>query len=234
MNLPPPSVAPSTSPSARQWSPPSATPPTAPAPPPAPATVRALLFDTAEPSLDIATKGPEGEALDRLPPPLRTAARKEAKRAVLGALDIALPDLVIRGWLRHKALKAAAERTRAGGRELVALADHTIASVHRPRITVTLDGTPLTVLAVTVELKLRVIGLTAVVEKAALVGLESGALEATATLKVGADVVATRAQRLDAHHAIPIDRPRPLLGDAAGPDQPGAGSMPPRPPSGSA
>lgn len=194
--------------------------------------MRALLFDTADPPLEIATSGAGAEAFDRLPPPLRTAARKEAKRAVLGALDIALPDLVIRGWLRHKALKAAAERTRNAGRELVALADHTIASVHRPRITLTLDGAPLTVLAVTIELKLRVIGLTAVVEKAALVGLESGALEATATLKLGPDVVATRSQRLDAHHAIPIDRPRPLLGDGAGPDQPGAGSMPPRPPSG--
>jgi hypothetical protein len=189
------------------------------------------LFDGEDPPLAVATGGTAGEALDRLPPPLRAAARKEAKRAVLGALDIALPDIVLRGWLRHRALTAAAERTREGGRELVELADHTIASVHRPQITLTLDGAPLTVLAVTIEISLKLIGLTAVVEKTALVGLESGAVVATATLKLGADVVATRSQRLDAHQAIPLDRPRPLLAEQPA-EHPGAGPTPPRPASG--
>lgn len=205
MNLPPPTPPGPSAPAQREWAP--------PATPTAPLTARSLLFDSADPQLTIATGGPEGEALDRLPPALRTAARKEAKRAVLASLDIALPDIIIRGWLRHRALKAAAERTKESGRELVELADHTIKSVHRPRITLTIDGMPLTVLSLTIDISLKLIGLTAVVEKAALVGLESGAVVATASLKVGPDVVATRSQRLDAQHAIPIDHPRPLLPD---------------------
>ncbi len=210
MNLPPPTPQGPPAPAQREWAP--------PATPTAPLTARSLLFDTADPQLAVAG-GPEGEALDRLPPALRTAAHKEAKRAVLASLDIALPDIIIRGWLRHRALKAAAERTKESGRELVALADHTIKSVHRPRITLTIDGMPLTVLSLTIDISLKLIGLTAVVEKAALVGLESGAVVATASLKVGTDVVATRSQRLDAHHAIPIDHPRPLLTEKASDQQ---------------
>jgi hypothetical protein len=242
MNLPPPTPQGTPAPAQREWAP--------PATPNAPLTARSLLFETADPQLTIAAGGPEREALDRLPPALRTAAldagraymsleqrradrfppfgggrglrtaaRKEAMRAVLASLDIALPDIILRGWLRHRALKAAAERTKEGGRELVELADHTIKSVHRPRITLTVDGVPLTVLSLTVDISLKLIGLTAVVEKAALVGLESGAVVATASLKVGTDVVATRSQRLDAQHAIPIDRPRPLLPDTTGDQQ---------------
>lgn len=211
----PSSPAPSVNPAAPRWSPPATLPPP---------TVRAVLFESDDPPLAVATGDSAGDALDRLPPPLRAAARKEAKRAVLGALDIALPDIVLRGWLRHSALKAAAERTRDGGRELVELADHTVASVHRPRITLTLDGAPLTVLAITIEISLKIIGLTAVVEQAALVGLESGAVVATATLKLGAEVAATRTQRLDAHQVILLDRPRPLLAAQPTPPRPPAGS----------
>ena len=206
---------------ARSWSPPGAASPGAAAPQATaaaaaapPATVRSVLFATPDPQVPLLASGSDGDPLERLPPPLRSAARKEANRAVLSALDIAVPDIIIRGWLRHRALKAAAERTKDGGRELVDLADHTIASVHRPKITITIDGAPITVVALTVEVSLKLVGITAVVEQASLVGLEAGAVAATVKLKVGTDVVASRSQRLEAHHAITVDRPRPLLAPA--------------------
>ena len=194
MSLPPPSTP-------QNWAPP-------PTPGAATSNVRQLLFGDQPPRLP---SSDEPAAISSLPAPLRTAVRKQIVHSIGDAVDMELADVVVRGWVRHKALRAAAERTRERGRELVDLADHTMVSTHRPTIDLSVDGAPLVTLHLMLQLSIRVVGVIAVVERASLVGLQSGALEVTASLKLGNDQLVARTQRLDAVHAVALTRPRPLL-----------------------
>lgn len=198
MNLPPPQPS-----SAPPWAPPASTVPEAP-------LTAAALFDDGA-ALDSAITAATEQSLTALTPTLRKAARREARMALADSLGFPLADVVARAWLHHKPLLAAAERTRSGSREVVALADHTITSAHRPQIDLTLDGAPLVNLAIGIELSVRMVGVAGVVENATLVALESGATSVTATLTIAGQQVAGRSHQFDARRLVTVDRPVVLL-----------------------
>ena len=170
------------------------------APPPLPCRSARELFD------DVPVEVPGSVSA-----PLQAAARKQVQRSIAEALDIELAEVLVRGWLGHRALRAAAERTRGGGRELVELAEHTIVSAHRPTIDLTLNGAPLATLHLTLQMSMKVIGAIAAVERSSLTGVQSGAIEVTAALMIENDQVASRTRRIDAAHTVQLTQPRPLL-----------------------
>ena len=173
-------------------------------PPPLPCHSAKELFD------DVPVQVPGA-----LSAPLRAAAQKQVQRSIADALDVELADLIVRGWLGHKALRTAAERTRAGGREVVELAEHTIVSAHHPTIDLTINGAALTTLHLTLQMSFRVIGVIALVEQASLIGVQSGVIDVTASVKIENDQVASRTRRIDATRSIALAQPRPLLPPAS-------------------
>jgi len=211
MNLPPPQPAgqPAPQPAPQlAWAPPRHSHPQ-------PAITAASLFDD-DAALGTAITTATEQPLAQLTPALRKAALREVRSSLGESLGFPLADVVAQAWTRHKTLLAAAERTREKGREVVALADHTITSVHRPRIDLAVDGLPLASITVTLDLSVRVVGVAGVVEKAALVGLESGATTVTATLKIDGQQVAKRQHQFDARRLVTLDRPCELLPRPAG------------------
>ncbi|MDO8389995.1 MAG: hypothetical protein Q7V57_05870 [Actinomycetota bacterium] len=204
MNLPPPAPVQQAS----SWAPPAAQ-----SAPSAPLTVRAFLADQPSTATGAAAALSMRSALEPMPPAVRRVADKEVHRACGEALEISFADVVGRAWKHHHALTAAAQRTKQTGREVVTLADHTIASVHQPQITVAIDGADVATIHLTVELSVRMVGVAAVVEQAKLIALESGAAIVTATLKVNDQPVANKAHQFDVQHVVPLDRPVALLPD---------------------
>ena len=196
MNLPPPSAG---------WAPPSA----AVATPTAPATAKSVLFDTPEQAAAALAAGPD-EMLASSPPVVRKVAQKEMQRAILELLDIGLSGVVQRGWQSHSGLRSAGQRTVAGGREVVQMADHVINSSHAPKIAVTVDGVELGSVPVTINMSLKLMGITAVVERGHLLGVETGSVAASANFAVAGKPITSRTKTVDAAHAIQLPKPVPL------------------------
>lgn len=196
MSLPPPSTG---------WAPPSA----AVAAPSAPATARSVLFDTPEQAAVALGAGPE-DMLANTSPVVRKAAQKEIQRAILELLDIGVTGVVQRGWQSHTGLRAAGSRTVGGGRELVQMADHVINSSHAPKIAVTVDGVELGSVPITINMSLKLMGVTAVVERGHLLGVETGSVAASANLAVAGKPVTSRTKTVDAAQAIQLPKPVPL------------------------
>ena len=179
-------------------------------------TARSLLFDTPE-QADAALQadGKAGgakmdEALGKLSQVTRKVAQREIRRAILDVLDIGLAGVVQRGWKKHDALLAAGRRTSEGGREVVVLADHTTTSTHSPHITITVDGVDLGTITVAVVMTLRLIGITAVVERGQLVAVETGSIAATAKLSVEDVPITNRSQTIDAVACMRLAKPLSL------------------------
>ena len=72
----------------------------------------------------------------------RHAVAAELASAVAGVLDFDLFGVIVSGWKKYDALVEAGRRTAAdpSTEEVVELATHRIASVHRPTIDLLLDG----------------------------------------------------------------------------------------------
>lgn len=180
-------------------------------------TARSLLFDTAEQAEatlerggNTATDGKAGDALSKVSKVSQKIARREIKRAILDLLDIGLAGVVQRGWQRHDALVAAGRRTAQGGREVVVLADHTVTSTHSPHISLTVNGIDLGTITITVVMSLRLIGITALVERGQLVAVETGSIVATAKLSVEDVPITSRSQTIDAVAVMRLAKPLPL------------------------
>lgn len=196
MNLPPPSTG---------WAPPSA----AVATTSAPATAMSVLFDTPEQAAAAVGAGPD-DMLASSPPVVRKAAQKEMQRAILELLDVGLTGVVQRGWQGHSGLRSAGQRTVAGGREVVQMADHVINSSHAPHIAVTVDGVELGSVPVTINMSLKLMGVTAVVERGHLLGVETGSIAASANFAVAGKPITSRTKTVDAAQAIRLPKPVPL------------------------
>jgi hypothetical protein len=189
-------------------------------PPPVPrTTAKTVLFGTDQPD-DTVLKGEEAKAADaaagaamgKLSKVARKVAERQVRKAILDLLDIDLLGVVQRGWARHDALIAAAQRTAAGGgREVVALADHTVSSTHTPHVKVSVDGVELGTINIAVLMSLKLIGITGVVEGGQLVAVETGSVAATAKLSVEDVPITTRSQTLDAVFALRLAKPMPLI-----------------------
>jgi hypothetical protein len=176
------------------------------------ATAQTVLFDTraqAVAVVDAATiPSPSANAPSKLSQVARKVADREIKRAIVDLLDVGLSKVVLKAWKGHDALMASARRTNeAGGREVVVLQDHTITSTHTPRVALAVDGIDLGTLTISVVLTLRLIGITAVVERGELVAVETGAIAATGKLSVEDVPITSRSKPLDAVAVMKLDHP---------------------------
>ena len=198
MNLPPPHVG---------WAPPAA----ALASQAAPETAKSVLFDSPEQAATALTAGQDDAAFSNVPPVVRKVAQKEMRAAILDVLDIGLTGVVERGWQSHRGLVAAAKRTAQGGREVVQLADHVINSSHSPHLAVTVDGVELGSVPVAVNMSLKLMGITAVVERGHLLGVQTGSIAASANLAVAGKPITSRTKTVDAARTIQLAKPVPLI-----------------------
>ena len=180
------------------------------------ATAQTVLFDSREQAtavVDSATipspsPSPSGKAVSTLSQIARKVADREIKRAIVELLDVGLSKVVLKAWQGHDALLASARRTDGGGgREVVVLQDHTITSTHTPRIALTVDGIDLGTLTISIVLTLRLIGITAIVERGELVAVETGAIAATGKLSVESVPLTSRSKQFDAVAVLKLDHP---------------------------
>jgi hypothetical protein len=192
---------------------------------PVPHTVSSFLFGTqadatARLARVVADSG-EVERLRRRLGPLTARAHTVAGEriataaATLADLDIGM--VAIRGWKTHEALVAAADASLDGsGREVVVdLAEHTIESVHEPKVAVLVDEVEIGTLPLEIRLSLVVRGLVATVRLGRLVAVDSGRCRLRATVSCHGVELASRDAELDHRIRYRFTKGIDLLGDPA-------------------
>jgi hypothetical protein len=169
-------------------------------------TVRTVLFGAADPAVVLALAPGWRGVLDRVDgvlTPVSAAGRSVVDReltAVLsGLLGLDLGQVLIGGWLRHRALLAAARVTRANptATELVQLAPHRISTAHRPYVDIVVDGVKLAEVHFDLGLIVDVDGLLATVRQERLVTVQGGRCAVTASLACEGYELAQRRSVLD-------------------------------------
>jgi hypothetical protein len=145
-------------------------------------------------------------AIGGISPPARREVVRQVATVALKTLDIDLIDVAIGGWRAHGRLVAAARRTLAmpGSEEVVDLVSHRIRSVHRPYVSVLLDGAQVARLDLEATVILDVKALVGVVRAGRLVELRGGQSEVTALLAAEGVQLAHRRQPIDLQVALPL------------------------------
>jgi hypothetical protein len=127
-------------------------------------------------------------------------------------LHIDLGGLIAGAWQTYAQLTVAATRSLATpGDELVALAAHQITSTHHPRVDLVVDGANRATITFDLTIILTLAKVVAVVRNGDLVSLRSGDCEATVTLAVDKEKLATRTGHLDLGVAMPLIPALPLV-----------------------
>lgn len=177
-------------------------------------TVRALLFGAADPA-DVAG-GAWSDALNAVP--RLSAGARAATTGVFGStlaglLELDLGQLVVGGWRRHRALRAAAEHTAANptATELVQLAAHRVVTGHRPYLELVVNGTTTTTVHFDLDLAFDIETLTATVRAGRLVGLQSGRCLVTAALATGGRELVAKQATIDLAASLPLGEGIALL-----------------------
>lgn len=181
-----------------------------------------LLFDPLEQATDALTRAltDQGlvarvsQALPRVSGPATQLLRERLAEVAADLLaDIDVADVVVTGWRKHAALVEAARRTMEDpdSEELVDLAAHRIASVHRPQIDVIVDHGP--VVSVEFELRIEMVvrGVIAHVRNGRLAGVEGGRCRLSASLACCGFVVAARDTELELGAVIDFGSGIPLV-----------------------
>jgi hypothetical protein len=176
--------------------------------------------------------GSLGPALQLLSQAGRQAADSQVATVAHGLLDLDLGDLVAAGWRKQAALAAAAERTAAnpGSSEVVNLASHRIASVHRPFVELLINDVHVATVNFELEIEFVVRALVVTVSNGHVVSLHTWACDVAATLAAEGIQLAGRR----AHFELPLVVRWPLLlrlGGGADPLPYGAKPPPTSPPS---
>jgi hypothetical protein len=145
-------------------------------------------------------------AIGGISPPARREVVRQVATVALKTLDIHLIDVVLGGWRAHSRLVAAARRTLAtpGSEEVVDLVSHRIRSVHRPYVSVLLDGAQVARLDLEATVILDVKALVGVVRTGRLVEFRGGQSEVTALLAAEGVQLAHRRQPIDLQVALPL------------------------------
>ena len=145
-------------------------------------------------------------AIGGISPPARREVVRQVATVALQTLDLDVVDLVVGGWRAHARLVAAAKRTLAvaGGEEVVDLVSHRIRTVHRPYVSILLDGSPVARLDFEVTAVFDVKALVGVVRAGRLVELQGGQCELTALLAAEGLLLAHRKQPIDLRFVLPL------------------------------
>ena len=176
-----------------------------------PLTLDTVLFGGADPvtsltrSMDAA--GVSGRllgAIGGISPPARREVVRQVATVALKTLDLDVVDFVADGWRAHTRLVAAARRTLAvpGSEEVIDLVSHRIRSVHRPYVSILLDGAQVARLDLEVTVVLDIKALVGVVRDGRLVEFQGGQCELSALLAAEGVQLAHRQQAIDLHVAL--------------------------------
>ena len=109
--------------------------------------------------------------------------------AVAKLLEMPIGNLAIKGWSGHRSVADAKRRTaeNPGAREVVRLLDHRIKSKQKPEILVEINGAPVPLFELTLEVELRISSADVVVERGEVVDVGPGSVVAKGKLSA-ADV----------------------------------------------
>jgi len=199
-----------------------------------PVSVRAFLFgeghddeqhpeDSGQALAQVLDWEGRGGALQSLSRSGRAAVSSELDGAARGLLDeLDLGGLLVAGWCKYAALRAAAERTIAapGSTEVVDLATHHVTSTRSFTVELIVDGQCAATVHFKLSVEFAVKELAATVCQGYLAGFRSGGCEATGALRVeGRDWVARHAQ-LELPLVISLGDGIPLLGHETGSARP--------------
>ena len=179
-----------------------------------PLTLRTVLFGgSAEPVATLAESMDAGGVSNRLlgaiggiSPPARREVVRQVATIALQTLDLDVVNLLLGGWRAHARLVAAARRTlaAAGSEEVVDLVSHRIRSVHRPYVSISLDGTQVARLNFEATAIFDVKALVGVVRAGRLAELQGGQCELNALLAAEGVQLAHRQQTIDLRFALPL------------------------------
>jgi hypothetical protein len=143
-------------------------------------------------------------AIGGVSPPARREVVRQVATVALKTLDLDVVDFVADGWRAHTRLVAAARRTLAvpGSEEVIDLVSHRIRSVHRPYVSILLDGAQVARLDLEVTVVLDIKALVGVVRDGRLVEFQGGQCELSALLAAEGVQLAHRQQAIDLHVAL--------------------------------
>lgn len=148
------------------------------------------------------------------------AVQEEVAAVAHGLLTLDLGDLLVMGWRKHQALRAAAERTRqaegAAPGEVVDLATHVVGATHTTEVDVLLDDVRVATLEFVLAAEFRVQGLAALVSRGMLVGLRGGRCTASVALTAAGEPLASRQAQFTPGLVVHLRTGIPLLGETPG------------------
>jgi hypothetical protein len=156
-----------------------------------------------------------GAVLATVSPAGQVQLYREVSGAISGLLSVDVVEVLVGGWRKHRALHAAAQRTRAnpGSTEQVELATHQITTTHHPYLELAVNGAKVATVHFGLGLTLDVEAMVATVHQARLVGLRGGRTTVTAGLSCEGLAVAQRQVVLDPHVVLPLGAGVALLAD---------------------
>jgi hypothetical protein len=195
-------------------------------------SARVVLFGESDPGTAVASTPAWRTVLDGLGGVLATLSPEgqltlyqEVSRAIGGLLNLDVVEVLVGGWRKHRALHAAAGRTRAsGGAEQVELASHRITTTHRPYLEVSANGVKIITLHFDLGLTLDVETLVATVRQARIMAVQGGRCTVTAGLGCEGVPLASRQVMLDPHVTLALAEGIRLLADEHQPAEPARGS----------
>ncbi|MGV9614082.1 hypothetical protein [Nocardia xishanensis] len=190
-------------------------------------TARTVLFRSGAPDAAVGElaeclrqSGVDRLALRRMPgaaTALQSTTLCEVAKAVDGLLEVDLGGVAVAGWRRYDRLRGAATRTRSGGAEQVALFEHEISQSYRPRLDVSVGGSPVGEFALELCVAMLLQPLTATVRDGMLAALGPGDCTVTVSVRapeIGPIMVRKRiiraATMVDLRRPIPLVAPQPV------------------------
>lgn len=184
-------------------------------------TARAFLFGPHEDAVDglsraLADHGVVArfrDALGRLSPAANRVVHRRLADVAVDLVDIDVAAVLVAGWRKYAALADTAWRTldHPGSEELVDLASHRIASVHRPQVDVLVDEVPVGSVPLKLELDVLVRALVARVRAGRLTAVETGRCRLSASLSAVDIPIASRETELELGAVLKLDGGVPLV-----------------------
>lgn len=128
--------------------------------------------------------GPQGLDIGRLTVAGCAIEPPQVSGSLLDLLDMPIGNLAVHAWNGVQQVERAKQRTleAPGSREVIRLGRHSITSTQSPTVEASLAGTTVTVLRLTVEVRIQVFGVRLVVEAGRLVNITPGEAQASATV----------------------------------------------------
>jgi len=145
----------------------------------------------------------------------RRALNEEVAATTDRLLDLDVGDLLLAGWRKHQALRAAARATLAAAdsEEIVVLASHRLTADHTVPVEILIDDVRVSTLDLGLAAVCDVYGLIVVVRRGLLAEVKSGECALTLTLQVKGIELARRSARVDSRLVIRPGAGIPLLSD---------------------